>query len=142
MTWHSLADGYWVGFLIGQTCGRQLDQSMVDKWHLSIEWESATWPSHGQPRGTQSSVNDWYVLKKKNWGACIKPTILNILYGIMRIKEERGQRLAFWAKRLAIWTRYDPAKGACTQERGLKHEFNQFMVKKWVFNHFLSFIAN
>jgi hypothetical protein len=73
---------------------------------------------------------------------CIKPTILNILYGIMCIKEERGQRLALWAKRLAIWTRYDPAKGARAQERGLKPEFNQFMVKKWVFNHFLSFIAN
>jgi hypothetical protein len=54
MMWHSLADGDWIGFLTGQTCGRQLDQSMVDKWHLSVEWESATWPSHGQPRGTQS----------------------------------------------------------------------------------------
>jgi hypothetical protein len=54
MTWHSLADGDWIGLLTGQTCGRQLDQSMVDKWHLSVEWESATWPSHGQPPGTQS----------------------------------------------------------------------------------------
>jgi hypothetical protein len=56
MTWHSLADGDWAGLLTGQTCGRQLDQSMVDKWHLSVEWGDATWPSHGQPRGTQSSV--------------------------------------------------------------------------------------
>jgi hypothetical protein len=38
MMWHSLADGDWAGFLTGQTCGRQLDQSMVDKWHLSVEW--------------------------------------------------------------------------------------------------------
>ena len=56
MTWHSLDDGDWVGLLTRQTCGRKFDQSMVDKWHLSVEWESATWPSHGQPRGTQSSV--------------------------------------------------------------------------------------
>ena len=56
MMWHSLADGDWAGLLTGQTCGRQLDQSMVDKWHLSVEWESATWPSHGQPCGTQSSI--------------------------------------------------------------------------------------
>jgi hypothetical protein len=60
MTWHSMADGDWTGLLIGQTCGRQLDQSMVDKWHLSIEWESATWPSHGQPCGTQSK-SKWQV---------------------------------------------------------------------------------
>jgi hypothetical protein len=46
----------------------------------------------------------------------IKPTILNILYGIMRIKEERGQRLALWAKRLAIWTPYNLAKGARAQD--------------------------
>jgi hypothetical protein len=72
MTWHSLADGDWAGLLTGQTCGRQLDQSMVDKWHLSVEWESATWPSHGQPRGTQSSVNV-VCSKKKFWG----PWVLN-----------------------------------------------------------------
>jgi hypothetical protein len=60
MMWHSLADGDWAGLLTGQTCGRQLDQSMVDKWHLSVEWESATWPSHGQPRGTQSK-SKWQV---------------------------------------------------------------------------------
>jgi hypothetical protein len=29
---------------------------MVDKWHSSVEWGDATWPSHGQPRGTQSPV--------------------------------------------------------------------------------------
>jgi hypothetical protein len=56
MMWHSLADGDWAGLLTGKTSGRKLDQSMVDKWHLSVEWESATWPSHGQPRGTQSSA--------------------------------------------------------------------------------------
>jgi hypothetical protein len=33
MTWHSLADGDWVGSLTRQTCGRQLDQSITDKWH-------------------------------------------------------------------------------------------------------------
>jgi hypothetical protein len=60
MTWHSLAGGDWTGLLTGQTCGRQLDQSMVDKWHLSVEWESAMWPSHGQPRGTQSK-SKWQV---------------------------------------------------------------------------------
>jgi hypothetical protein len=61
---------------------------------------------------------------------------------VLRIKEERGQRLALWAKRLAIWSPYNLAKGACAQERWIKPEFNQFMVKKLVFNHFLSFIAN
>jgi hypothetical protein len=60
MMWHSMADGDWTGLLTGQTCGRQLDQSMVDKWHLFVEWESATWPSHGQPRGTQSK-SKWQV---------------------------------------------------------------------------------
>ena len=60
MTWHSRADGDWTGLLTGQTCGRQLDQSMVEKWHLSVEWESATWPSHGQPHGTQSK-SKWQV---------------------------------------------------------------------------------
>jgi hypothetical protein len=68
MTWHSLADGDWAGLLTGQTSGRQLDQSMVDKWHLCVEWESATWPSHGQPRGTQSSVNVVCSKKKKKKG--------------------------------------------------------------------------
>jgi hypothetical protein len=33
MTWHSLADGDWAGSLTRQTCGRQLDQSITDKWH-------------------------------------------------------------------------------------------------------------
>jgi hypothetical protein len=33
MTWHSLADGDWVGSLTRQTCGKQLDQSITDKWH-------------------------------------------------------------------------------------------------------------
>jgi hypothetical protein len=33
MTWHSLADGDWAGSLTRQTCGRQLDQSIADKWH-------------------------------------------------------------------------------------------------------------
>ena len=47
MMWHSLADGDWAGLLTGKTSGKQLDQSMVDKWHLSVEWESAMWPSHG-----------------------------------------------------------------------------------------------
>ena len=33
MAWHSLDDGDWVGSLTRQTCGRQLDQSITDKWH-------------------------------------------------------------------------------------------------------------
>jgi hypothetical protein len=33
MMWHSLADGDWAGSLTRQTCGRQLDQSITDKWH-------------------------------------------------------------------------------------------------------------
>ena len=33
MTWHSLADGDWVGSLTRQTSGRQLDQSIANKWH-------------------------------------------------------------------------------------------------------------
>jgi hypothetical protein len=33
MTWHSLADRDWAGSLTRQTCGRQLDQSITDKWH-------------------------------------------------------------------------------------------------------------
>ena len=33
MTWHSLADGDWAGSLTRQTCGRQLDHSIADKWH-------------------------------------------------------------------------------------------------------------
>jgi hypothetical protein len=33
MMWHSLADGDWAGSLTRQTCGRQLDQSIADKWH-------------------------------------------------------------------------------------------------------------
>jgi hypothetical protein len=33
MTWHSLADGDWVGSLTRQTCGRKLDQSIANKWH-------------------------------------------------------------------------------------------------------------
>ena len=46
----------------------------------------------------------------------IKPIVLVILYGFMRIKEEKGQRLALWAKRLAIWSPYNLAKGARTQD--------------------------
>jgi hypothetical protein len=45
----------------------------------------------------------------------IIPIILIILYGFMRIKEERGQCLALWAKRLAIWSPYNLAKGARAQ---------------------------
>ena len=63
MKWHSLADGDWASLLTGHTCGRLLDQSMVVKWHLSVKWESATWPNHGQPRGTQSK-SKWQVPKK------------------------------------------------------------------------------
>jgi hypothetical protein len=33
MMWNSLADGDWAGFLTRQTCGRELDQSKIDKWH-------------------------------------------------------------------------------------------------------------
>jgi hypothetical protein len=33
MMWHSLVDGDWVGSLTRQTCGRQLEQSITDKWH-------------------------------------------------------------------------------------------------------------
>jgi hypothetical protein len=33
MMWHSLNDGDWAGSLTRQTCGRQLDQSIADKWH-------------------------------------------------------------------------------------------------------------
>jgi hypothetical protein len=33
MTWHSLDDGDWAGLLTRKTCGRQLDQSITDKWH-------------------------------------------------------------------------------------------------------------
>jgi hypothetical protein len=33
MTWNSLDDGDWVGLLTRKTCGRQLDQSIADKWH-------------------------------------------------------------------------------------------------------------
>jgi hypothetical protein len=33
MMWHSLVDGDWAGSLTRQTCGRQLDQSIADKWH-------------------------------------------------------------------------------------------------------------
>ena len=33
MMWHSLADGDWAGLLTKQTCGRQLDQSIANKWH-------------------------------------------------------------------------------------------------------------
>jgi hypothetical protein len=33
MTWHSLANGDWAGLLTRKTCGRQLDQSIADKWH-------------------------------------------------------------------------------------------------------------
>ena len=33
MMWQSLADGDWAGSLTRQTCGRQLDQSITDKWH-------------------------------------------------------------------------------------------------------------
>jgi hypothetical protein len=33
MMWHSLADGDWAGSLTRQTCGRQLDQSIANKWH-------------------------------------------------------------------------------------------------------------
>jgi hypothetical protein len=33
MMWHSMDNGDWVGLMIRQTCGRQLDQSITDKWH-------------------------------------------------------------------------------------------------------------
>jgi hypothetical protein len=33
MTWNSLADGDWAGSLTRHTCGKQLDQSITDKWH-------------------------------------------------------------------------------------------------------------
>jgi hypothetical protein len=33
MMWHSLADGDWTSSLTRKTCGRQLDQSITDKWH-------------------------------------------------------------------------------------------------------------
>jgi hypothetical protein len=33
MTWHSLVDGDWASFLTRKTCGKQLDQSITDKWH-------------------------------------------------------------------------------------------------------------
>jgi hypothetical protein len=33
MTWNYLVDGDWAGSLTRQTCGRQLDQSITDKWH-------------------------------------------------------------------------------------------------------------
>jgi hypothetical protein len=33
MMWHSLANGDWAGSLTRQTSGRQLDQSIANKWH-------------------------------------------------------------------------------------------------------------
>jgi hypothetical protein len=33
MMWHSLADGDWAGSLTRKTCGKQLDQSITDKWY-------------------------------------------------------------------------------------------------------------
>jgi hypothetical protein len=59
----------------GELAVVELDLSGADTCHLVVEWEGATWPNQGPPRGTPSSVC-WLKLCWSPWGLNPGPSVV------------------------------------------------------------------